>query len=895
MRFIRGLEFRLRCLLRRTEVDEELSDELQDYVERQTQHYLDRGLSPADARTAALRDVGGVEPVKEACRDVRGTAFVESFARDLRYGFRILRKNRGFFATTSITLALGIGTATTLFSVVESQLWRPLPFRDSNRLAVLWERNLKQKWEQAAVSAPTFADWRQRNHAFESMAAMQFPVRRNFAGGGFMERPRVAAVSAGFFETLQVELQAGHTFRPEDEQPGKQTKAILSAGLARRAFGSPAAAIGKTIKLDDEPFLVTGILPDRFRLDVLSSTSDVYVPLEISFAKSRDLRELVVIGRMRAGVTLNRARADMEAVARGIASEHPETNANFSVLVWPPRELFPSSTRTLLLLSFGFSVFVLLIACANVAGLQLMRSVMRQRELAVREALGASRWTLVRQAMAESAWIASTGAVLGMFLAVLSMDVLRSLPLEDLLLRERELSLDAWSVVFAVVVSAFATFLFGLAPGSFASKLSLEGALRDSGRSVSSGKGSRRKIELLAATEVILAFISLFGAGLFVVSNWNLQHVPLGFEPHNVLAVQVALGGSKYSDQMQVRQFYRHVAQEMSITPGVQEFALVSRIPLMGAAGAAFARTDRSRPLHGQEPTAMTRVITPEYFHVLEIPIIRGRGFTEGDAEMSSRVAVINQNFARHHFPGENPIGKELLVWSRGGSDIADATVQIVGVAGNIKDTGLDEIPFNDLYLPFAQNPLRGMYVVVKTNASSSVMPVLRRKFSHLGEEQFIGSPKPLESYVDDGMQSPRFNLSLIAIFAGLALTLTAVALYGTVSFAVAQQTREIGIRIALGAQPGGVLRFTIQHVLALTIAGSACGFAIAFALGAIFRNDLYLVPYQHSGILYGVGIHDPLSFACSAILVLSCAGLAGLIPGIRATRIDPCATLRCE
>jgi putative ABC transport system permease protein len=882
-------------LVRRTDADAELSDELQDYVDRQTQRYLDRGLPQHEARTAAMRDVGGMEQVKEACRDARGTAFVESMGRDLRYGLRVLRKNRGFFATASITLALGIGTATTLFSVVESQLWRPLPFPQSNRLVVLFERNLKQKWQEAGVSVATFADWRQRNHTFESMAAMQWPDRRNFAGGGLTDRPRVADVSAGFFETLQVVPQAGSTFGQDDEQSGKQTKAILSGGLARRAFGSPGAAIGKIIKLDDEPFLVTGVLPDRFGLDVLSSTSDVYLPLEVSYAKSRDLRNLVVIGRMRPGVTLSRALADMESVARVIASEHPETNTNFSVLVWPSRELFPRSTRTLLLLSFGFSVFVLLIACANVAGLQLMRSVMREREFAVRKALGAGSWTLIRQSVAESAWIAVTGAGLGMLIAVLSVHLLKLLPLEDLLLRERELSLDGWSVVFAVTLSAFATFLFGLAPRSFASKLSLENALRDSGRSASSGKAARRKIEVLAGAEIVLAFLSLFGAGLFLVSNWDLQHVPLGFEPHNALAVQVALSGSQYSDQPQIRQFYRHVAQEMSLTAGAQEFALCSRIPLMGGTGVVFARTDRDRPPHGQEPSATTRVITPDYFHVLGIPIIRGRGFTEDDSETSPRVAVINQNFARHHFPGENPVGKELLIRGKGGSDISDATVQIVGIAGNVKDVGLDEVPFDDLYIPFAQNPLRGMYVVVKTSVPSSLMPVLRRKFSHLAAEQFIGDPRPLESYVDDAMQYPRFNLALIAIFAGLALTLTAVALYGTVSFAVAQQTREIGIRIALGAQPGGVLNFTMRRVLALTIAGCVCGFAIAFVLGTIFKDQLYLVPYQHDGILHGVGIHDPLSFACSTILVFLCAGLAGLIPGIRATRIDPCTTLRCE
>ncbi len=688
--------------------------------------------------------------------------------------------------------------------------------------------------------------------------------------------------------------QAGRTFDAADEQPGKQTETILSSDLARRAFGSPEAAIGKTIKLDGEAFSVTGVLPDEFRAEVLG-TPDVYVPLEVSYSKSREVRDVQVIGRRRPGVTMGLASSDMEAVARTIAAEHPETDANFSAMVFKLGDLMNPANRTLLLLSFAFSVFVLLIACANVAGLQLMRSVVRQREFAVREALGGSRLTLIRQAIAESAWIALVGAGFGVLLAMWSIHAIRSLPLTNLLERESELSLDGWSLAFAVVVSAGATFLFGLTPRLSASAINLEAALRDSGRSASSGTGSRFRIEFLAAAQVALAFISLFGAGLFVVSNWDMQHIPLGFRPDALWTMQISLSGARYSNESQIRTFYERVAAEAATTAGIREFVLSNSIPLMGAADVKFIRTDRARPAHGQEPFALEHDVTPDYFHTLQIPLLRGRGFSDRDSQASPRVAIVNENFVRHHFPSENPIGKRLFLLSDEDAIAREGIVEIVGVAGYARDVGLDEVPFDDLYLPFAQAAPRGIYVTFKSSAPASVAPVLRRKFQQLDAEQFVSDPKPLESYATDAMRGARLNLWLIAIFGSLALILTAVALYGTVSFAVAQRTREIGIRIALGAQQSGIVRLTLSRVIRLSVAGATCGFCAAFVIGSLLGSALYMVPHEHEGVLYQVSLHDPLSFACAALIVLACAILAGLAPAIRAARIDPHATLRCE
>ncbi|MFZ0591859.1 MAG: FtsX-like permease family protein, partial [Bryobacteraceae bacterium] len=400
---------------------------------------------------------------------------------------------------------------------------------------------------------------------------------------------------------------------------------------------------------------------------------------------------------------------------------------------------------------------------------------------------------------------------------------------------------------------------------------------------------------LLAAAQVALAFISLFGAGLFVVSNWDLQQIPLGFHPDGLWTMQISLSGTNYSNESQIKTFYKRVAAEASTTPDVRKFALSNSIPLSGGSDVKFVRADEARPAHGQEPFAIEHAITPEYFDVLRIPILRGREFDGGDSDASPRVAIVNENFVQHHFPGENPIGKRLLILGNLDSAAREGIVEIVGVTANVRDVGLDEVPFDDLYFPLAQTAPRAIYVTLKSSAPASVAPLLRRKFQHLDADQFVSDPKPLESYATRARHGGRLNLWLIAIFADLSLLLTAVALYGTVSFAVAQRTLEIGIRIALGAQQSGILGLTLGRVLRLSVAGSICGFCAAFVIGSMLGNALYMVPQEHNGVLYQVSLHDPLSFTCAALVVLVCAAVAGLAPAVRAARIDPHAALRCE
>ncbi|GGG89242.1 ABC transporter permease [Edaphobacter dinghuensis] len=876
-------------------MEEDLEDELRDYFDREAERQIELGIPPEQARQQAAQELRTKELIREQCRDARGIVLVENFVRDLRYGLRVLIKSPSFFVTAVLTIALGIATSTTLFSVVESQLWRPLPFPEPQKLVVVWERNLKQEWQQTSVSTANFADWRQRAQTFQRMAAMQWPSRRRFLADHQTERVLVSAVSSGFFETLGVLPEAGTTFQPRNEEPGNQAEAILTFAFARRVFGSEQNALGKSLRLDDREYTVTGILPSTFRLDILR-TPDVFVPLIVSGELPRDKRDLAVFGRLRSGTTRAAALADLESIAHVLAREYPDSDANFGVLVEDPIHAFTAdATRTWLLLSLVFAFFVLLIACFNVATLQLMRSAVRSREFAVREALGANRAAMLRQAIAESAWLVTIGSVVGMILALSALQGLKALGFMHMVQRETDLSMSLWSIGFVMLTAALAALFFGLAPVLFGPRSDLEALLRGSGRSASSSPKLRRRLAALSVTQIALAFLSLFGTGLFAGSYRHLEQVTLGFDPKGIAAMQISLSGPHYTNAPPVTAFYHRALDQVSGVPGVQQAALASGLPLSGGIEVNYARADHPRPPHGQEPFAFTRNVTPGYFQLLGIPILKGRALNEGDLASGLRVAMINQNLARHLFAGENPIGKQLLLLAGDEPSIPEGRVEIVGIAGNVRDIGLNEVPFDDLYLPVSQGVPRAMYLVVKTHAFNAVAPVMRQKMQALDPEQFVAELRPLASVVREQLRGSRLNLSMVSVFAGLSLLLTAVALFGTLSFAVVQQTRDIGVRIAVGAQRMDVVKLVSRQTSSLVALGSIIGFAIAFIAGGLLGDKLFMVPHQHDGVLYGVSTRDPLSFAFAAATLVLCAGAATLLPAIRAMRIDPNLALRGE
>ncbi|HEV3199868.1 MAG TPA: ABC transporter permease [Bryobacteraceae bacterium] len=815
---------------------------------------------------------------------------------ELRVARRTLAKGPGFLTLAILTLTLGIGAATILFSVTESVLWRPLPFPDSERLVVVYEQNLKRTGEGGSVSALNFRDWRDRIQTIQGLAATTWGESHNLTGRGIGERVQAKSVSSGFFETLRVQPELGRTFRRDEEEAGGRGSVILSHDFWQRHSAASPAVLGQTLKLDGEPLTVVGILPASFHLEFVDD-ADVFLPLNLTGADlRRDTRELVVAGRIKPGVTLRQAGGEVDMLARGLAAEYPKANANWGASVENLREHFTRSYRRDLYLYLGFAGLVLLIACANVAGLLLVRFVGRQKEFALRTALGASRASLLRQMVAETAWIAIPGGIGGALLASWGVVGIRSVLPASTFVRTEQISMDLRALAFVLAVSVVSTLGFALLPALMASKLNLDAALRDWGKSVAAGPRASRRINQSIAAEVTLAFVLLFGAGLFLSSHERLHQVRLGFNPRDILTMRISPGSKPGSNSREMLAFYRQVLRKAEGVAGVERAALASALPLTGTRSVYFAAADKPRPAHGEEPRSLARVVSPGYFRVMDIPLLSGRPFADQDSEGAPRVAIVNENLAHRVFGTENPVGKELTVLAGGDPSIPTGTVEIVGLASNTKEAGLDEIAFNDLYFPFAQAPQRAMTLAAKTAApAGSIVSAMRHDLQALDPEGALYSLATMEERISQSLVGERFNLMLVSLFAGLAVVLAAVGIYGAISFSVAQRTREFGLRMALGARPGNLLGLTLTRMARLVLSGAGCGLILALVLGAWLKKALYLAPGEHGGLLYGVGVHDPASIAGAVGIVLGLAVLAGLAPACRAARADPLAALRHE
>ncbi len=779
-----------------------------------------------------------------------------------------------------MTLALGIGAATILFSVTNAILWRPLPFPNPNRLVDITEHSTAG-WGRTGVSFPNFADWRERAGSFENLAASDWGVSRVFSGSGSAERLVVRSVSHEFFETLRVRPVLGRSFR-KDEETGARV-AILSNELWRRSFDGSPSALNQIVRLDGEPYTVVAILPAGFSLDI-TADPDVWVPVETS--GNREARSLAVFGRMKPGVSIRQARAEMKAIAAHLEAEHPDTNRNWTIEIDGLRQAYTKFDSGRLFLQLGFGGFVLLIACANVASLLLVRFAGGQKETALRTALGANTVTLIRQALAENAWIAFPGGAAGAILAAWgTAAVQRFLPAEALL-RPRPIEMDLRVFAFVLAVCLTATILFSIGPVLMGSRIGFDAALRDGGKSVAPSLGASRRIDLLIACELMLAFVLLFGAGLFVSSYSRLQQVPLGFDPHDVLSLRV-LPGTVKPTAMDRLKFYRQTLEKVGAISGVRSAALADGIPFVGASRITLAGVP------GRDRDSVARIVSPDYFRVMGISILRGRPFAEQDSASSPRVAIVNENVARRIFDGEDPVGKELEI--RSGS-AAPGKVQIVGLVSNTTEFSQNEISFDDVYLPFEQNPGQAMYVLAKTQSSAdSLLPIVRREIRSVDAGEAVYNIATMEARLTESLRGARFYLALVSVFAILALLLAGVGVYGAIAFSVAQRTREFGLRVALGADPSSILRLALGRAARLTLIGSASGLAMALALGALLKSALYIAPGKHVGLIYGVGIRDPLSLGVAGIVLLIVAIAAAMAPANRAARMDPLTALRHE
>jgi len=810
------------------------------------------------------------------------------------HGLRALAKTPGYFALALGALALGIATATVLFSVTESVLWRALPFADSERLALLSSRNLKAASEGVAVSRADFRDWRARAHSFTALAAMSYGESLNLSAARFGERIHSKAASANLFATLGIAPALGRVFQPEEERAPSRV-AVLTDAYWRSRFDASPTVLGTTVKLDGEAYAIVGVLPGGFHLEFVDDP-DLFLPLDLSGdAANRQRSELAVIGRLAPGLGFATAAVEMQALARQLAAEIPGADTHvaglWTVNVQNLRAAVTKYSSRVLLLFFGFAALVLLIACANVAALQLVRYTGRQREIALRIALGANRRALLREALSESAWIALPGAIGGSLLAAWGVEGLRSLMPAGEFARASQIRMDPVALAFVLAISCAAMLLFALAPSFTAPNLDLNIALRGASKSIGANPRTRRRMDGLIAAEIALSFLLLFAAGLFAASHQSLLNVPLGFDPHKVLALRIAPGGDRRMTPAESRAYYRQALETAANIPGVREAAISGGLPLDFDSSVLFTTPGRQA-----NQDSLARVVSPSFFHLLAIPLLQGRAFTEGDSETAPRVAVVNQNFARKVFGAESPVGKSITLEPGGSLSIPPGPVQIVGLAANIKELGLDEVVFNDIYLPFAQNPSRLMYLTAKTGVDpETLLPALRSHLRASDSEASIYDAAGMETRLSNGLQGNRFRLFLVSVFAVLAVLLAAAGVYGAIAFSVAQRTREFGVRMALGAPPNGILRLGVMRAVRLAGAGAACGFVAALALGAVLKDALYLAPGKHSGLLFSVAIHDPKSFLAAGLIVFALAILAALAPAVRAARIDPAIALRQE
>jgi putative ABC transport system permease protein len=797
----------------------------------------------------------------------------------MRYAVRILRKNPGFSFAAVLALTLGIGANTAIFSIVNAVVFRPLPYKDPDRLVMLG-------YAYHEASPGNFLEWRERNHVFESMAALQFWTA-NLTGDDNPVRLYGYAVSPSLFPMLGVQPALGRAFAPDEEEPGKDNVVILSHALWQSRFGSDPALIGKTLTINGKVRTVVGVMPPNFQF---YEPSQIWIPLPFD-ADDRNARKanyLIAVARLKPGVTLQSAQADMTNIARVLEQQYPETNTNAVVKLVPLYDVIVGSIRPALLMLMGAVIFVLLIACANVANLLLAHSASRQKEIAIRVAIGAGRFRLIQQLMTESILLSMLGGVAGLLMAIwLTHFLVATMPesAESLLPRLKELTIDGRVLGFTLFISVLTGVVFGLAPALQISRPDLNETLKEGSKGVAGGFRGRRLRSLLVVTEVALSLILLISAGLMIRSFVNLLEVNPGFNTNNILTARISLSPQKYRDAGEMTAFYQQVLERIKTLPGVQGVGLVSNLPIGGGdQSGGFIIEGQPAPKPGEMPIASIRIASPDYFRTLGIPIIRGRSFTEQDTSGQPAVVLINETLAHQYWPKDDPIGKRVKNPGQAGTT-EPPWLTIIGVVGDIKHGALTANPKSELYFNYLQGPARNMVFVIHTASEPLALgPAVRAQVLSVDKEQPLSDIRSLDEIISDSVYLNRFSMVLLGIFATVALILATVGIYGVMSYAVTQRTHEIGIRMALGAEPRDILRLVVKQGLMLGLIGIGLGLLAAFAVTRVMES-----------LLYGVGVSDPLIFVAVSLLMAVVACLASYIPARRATRVNPLIALRYE
>ena len=797
---------------------------------------------------------------------------------DLRYSLRVLAKSPSFTLVAVVGLALGIGANSAIFTAMNAVLLRPLPYKQAEQLILLWQFNRRTGDHEIKATAPDYIDWREQNSVFQDIAAFNANsgLGLNLSGAGQPARISATSVTGNLFSVLGVTPALGRSFLPDEERPGSAPVCILSDDLWKRRFGYDPKIIGKAITLNDEMWTVVGVMPVGFRFP---QSVDLWVPAMVrSTARTKQAQHyLGVIARLKPGLSLDHAQAELGALAHRMELQYPETNAGLGIRLVPLRTQITGNIRPALLVLFGATAFVLLIACTNLANLLLVRATVRQAEMSLRLALGASRTRLVRQLLTESALLGLLGGILGLILAVAGTRLLFNHSPSNFP-RTNEIAVDGRVLVFTLGLSVLTGVIFGAVPALQASKPDLIRTLKVGGSGFALGHGGQRLRLLLVASEMALALVLLIGAGLMIRSFFRLREVNIGLNPRNVLTTQTTLTSSRYPVPRQIA-FFRQVVQQIAALPGIKSVGAVDNLPLGGSGVHSFGITGRSAFDPGDEPSGELSVVTPRYFNAMGIPLTKGRYFTEDDGEEAPRVAIINDAVANRYWSQEDPLGKHIRI------DFERESREIVGVVGNVRHLGLDKQEPMQVYVPHSQIGAAAMYLVVRSTSDPLKLAAsVRASVEAVDSDQPVYDIQTMEQRLSDSVSPRRFNMLLLGIFAAVSLVLAGGGTYGVMSYFVTQQTHDIGIRMALGADQVKVLTHVVGRGFVILFFALTIGVAMAVAFSRVM-----------SRLLFGISSLDLTSILGASFLLTTVGLLACYIPARWASRIDPMVALRYE
>jgi putative ABC transport system permease protein len=870
----------------------DFDQEIAFHLEQRIEELVANGVSVEEATAAARREFGNVGLVKETAREAWGWRWLEDVVGDVRFGARMLRKNPGFTAVAVLTLALGIGANSAIFSVINSVLLRPLPYGDPARLVMVWEKNSQSPNPHNTVSPPDFLDWRSQEGVFAGMAAI-YDERDNLTGNGDPQEVILQGVSQNFFSVLGVRPILGSDFTPENDQPGHDNVVILSYGLWKERFGGDPGIVGKTVTVNGHPQTIVGVAPQNFKWFIKDGSLTGAKPqMWFSWVIPQEFRDrknvgrfLTVVARLKPDATLQKAQAQMDAVAARIAGEYPDFNGHWGANVVSLADQISGALRPALLILFWAVAFVQLIACANVSSLLLARAANREREMGVRTAIGASRWRIARQLLTESLLLAVIGGGAGLLFAVWGTNALLAARPENLL-DLRAVTLDWHVLSFAAGTTLLAGLLFGFLPSYMSANSSISETLKEGGRSSSVGKQRHVARSTFVVAQICLTLVLLTSAGLLIRSFVRLVGVDPGFDSSHLLTFKIMLPGSKYREDKTVIAFFQQYLARIARLPGVRSASMNSFPPFTGLGSATdvhiLGQPQQSRM---DLPVAAVRVVGPDYFRTMQIPLRAGRIFNEQELAEERHVVIINQAFADKYLQDANPLGQKAVIFMKSLEESQNQPSEIIGVVGDVRQMGLDAPAEPTVYWPHPELVMNAMSILVRTtNDPLALVSAARAELRQMDPEQPMASIATMDQLLGDSLSRARFTMLLLGVFAALALVLASVGIYGVISYSVTQRTQEFGIRMALGADRGDVLRQVLGEGTFLALLGIGIGIVAAL-----------LVTRLMGTLLYDIRATDPLTFAAVALLLALVAVAACYIPARRATRIEPMSALRYE